>query len=215
MGLLRFDDALAVIRRLVEVADTRGEIVGQPIVLLGGTALAAWQIRDLSHDVDLYMSTIPSESVEHVETELRAVYGPAFRLDVTSGENVWGSILVRDIAESPVVGTIDGRVELRALTPADLFLLKLASGRARDLADLDLIASRTDADALVDRWNQLVHWHGDRHAILGFADALLVHLKRLFGSEPRDIIHRLAATDSQKQLLHESHTLKEHDDDSP
>jgi hypothetical protein len=214
MGLLRFDDALAVIRRLVEVADTRGEIVGQPIVLLGGTALAAWQIRDLSHDVDLYMSTIPTESIEHVETELRAVYGPAFRLDVTSGENVWGAILVRDIAESPVVGTIDGRIEIRALSPADLFLLKLASGRTRDLADLDLIASRTDAVALVARWNQLVRWHGDRHAILGFADALLVHLKRLFGSEPRDIIQRLAVTDSQKQLLHESHTLKEHDDDS-
>jgi hypothetical protein len=134
---------------------------------------------------------------------------------VTSGENVWGSILVRDIGESPVVGTLDGQLEIRALKPEDLFLLKLASGRARDLADLDLIASRTGADALIDRWNQFVRWHGDRHAILGFADALLVHLKRLFGSEPRDIIHRLAVTDAQKQLLNESHTLTEHDDDSP
>jgi len=28
-------------------------------------------------------------------------------------------------------------------------------------------AGRTTADALVDRWNQIVKWHGDRQAVLG------------------------------------------------
>lgn len=83
----------------------------------------------------------------------------------------------------------------------DLFLLKLASGRARDLPDLDLLAPRTTADALVDRWNQLIKWHGDRHAILGFADALVIQLGRLFGCDPVAIIPWLEVTAGQRELL--------------
>jgi hypothetical protein len=121
-----------------------------------------------------------------------------FRLDVTTGENVWGSILVRDIGSSPVLGTIDD-LELRALRIEDLFLLKLASGRTRDLDDLELIAPRTTA--LVDRWNQLVKWHGDRHAILGFADALVDQLQQRFGCDPVAIIARLEVTAGHRALL--------------
>jgi hypothetical protein len=198
--LLSYDDALAVITRLVEVARSRGEVLRSPIVLVGGTALAGWQVRAYSHDVDIYMPEISAEAVERVERELRARYGASFRLDVTTGENVWGSILVRDIASSPSLGAI-ADLELRALRIEDLFLLKLASGRTRDLDDLDLLAPRTTADALVDRWNQLIRWHGDRHAILGFADALVVHLRRLFGSDPVAIIARLQITGGQRELL--------------
>jgi hypothetical protein len=116
---------------------------------------------------------------------------------VTTGENVWGTILVRDIATSPLLGTIAG-LELRALRIEDLFLLKLASGRARDLSDLELLAQRTTADALVDRWNQLIKWHGDRHAVLGFADALVVQLEQRYGSDPVAIIARLEVTGGQR-----------------
>jgi hypothetical protein len=199
VSLLSYDDALAVIRRLVEVAASRGEALGSPIVLLGGTAMAAWRIRDHSNDVDLYVPEVPAESVEAVEKELRGVYGEGFRLDVTSGENVWGSILVRDIASSPSLGVIGDRIELRALRVEDLFLLKLASGRARDLDDLDLLAACTSADALVSRWNELVKWHGDRHAILGFADALVMHLVRLYRCDAAEIIGRLAVTSGQRE----------------
>jgi hypothetical protein len=138
--------------------------------------------------------------VKIVEQELRVRHGPGFRLDVTTGENVWGTILVRDIATSPVLGTISG-LELRALRIEDLFLLKLASGRTRDLEDLELLAPRTTTDALVDRWNQLVKWHGDRHAILGFADALVVQLQQRYGCEPAAIIGRLDVTAGQRELL--------------
>jgi len=151
--LLSYDDALAVIARLIEVARARGETLRSPVVIVGGTALAAWRIRAHSHDVDLYLPEISADAVEIVEQEFRASHGASFRLDVTTGENVWGSILVRDIASSPVLGTVAG-LELRALRIEDLFLLKLASGRARDIADLDLIAARTTADALIRRWNQ-------------------------------------------------------------
>jgi hypothetical protein len=198
--LLSYDDALVVIARLVEVARSRGEALRSPIVLVGGTALAGWRIREYSHDVDIYMPEISADAVEIVEQELRARYGATFRLDVTTGENVWGSILVRDIGSSPVLGTI-ADLELRALRIEDLFLLKLASGRTRDLDDLELIAPRTTADALVDRWNQLIKWHGDRHAILGFADALVDQLRRQFGCDPVTIIARLQVTAGHRALL--------------
>lgn len=198
--LLSYDDALAAIARLVEVARSRGETLRSPIVLVGGTALAGWQIRAYSRDVDLYIPEISADTVELVEQELRTRYGPGFRLDVTTGENVWGTILVRDIATSPVLGTISG-LELRALRIEDLFLLKLAAGRSRDLEDLTLLAPRTTADALVDRWNQLIKWHGDRNAILGFADALVVQLQQRYGGDPVVIIGRLDVTAGQRELL--------------
>ena len=193
-----------MITRLVEVARSRGEVLRSPIVLVGGTALAGWNIRSHSHDVDIYIPEISADAVEIVEQEFRARHGARFRLDVTTGENVWGSILVRDIASSPAFGTI-AELELRALRIEDLFLLKLASGRTRDLDDLDLLAPRTTADALVNRWNQLIKWHGDRHAILGFADALVVQLQRLFGDDPVATIARLEVTAGQRGLLFDSY----------
>jgi hypothetical protein len=107
-----------------------------------------------------------------------------------------------------VLGNI-ADLELRALRIEDLFLLKLASGRTRDLEDLALIARRTTAEALVARWNQLVQWHGDRHAVPGFADALVVQLRQLFGADPGTIIGRLALTAGQRELLFESHHGKD------
>jgi hypothetical protein len=202
--LLSYDDALIVIARLIEVARARGENPRSPIVLVGGTALAGWKIRAHSRDVDIYMPEISSDSIELVEQEFRARYGSLFRLDVTTGENIWGQILLHDIASSPVLGAI-ADLELRALAIEDLFWLKLASGRKRDISDLDLLASRTTADALVARWNQLVKWHGDRHAILGFADAAVIQLGRLFGLDPLDVIARLELTVGHRELLMETY----------
>jgi hypothetical protein len=77
----------------------------------------------------------------------------------------------------------------------------VASGRTRDLDDLELIAPRTTADALVDRWNQLIKWHGDRHAILGLADALVDQLRQRFGCDPVAIIARLEVTAGHRGAL--------------
>jgi len=126
-----------------------------------------------------------TRAVEIVEIEQRGVYGPSFRLDITSGENLWGSILVRDIVASPVVAQADASHEVRALSVETLFVLKLASAREKDRQDLDLLARHTSSDAVIDRWNELIKWHGDRHAILGFADALVRELIRLYGIDSR------------------------------
>lgn len=52
-------------------------------------------------------------------------------------------------------------------------------------------------------------WHGDRHAILGFADALVIHLRRLYGSSPAAIIGRLEITAGQRELLLDSYNGKQ------
>ena len=173
-------------------------------MLVGGTALAGWKIRSHSRDVDLYIPEISADTVEIVEKEFQARHGAGFRLDVTTGENIWSQILIRDIASSPAFGMVAG-LELRALRIEDLFLLKLVSARARDLEDLQLLAAHTAVDALVDRWNQLIKWHGDRHAILAFADALVVQLGQLFGADPATLIARLELTGGQRELLLETY----------
>jgi hypothetical protein len=93
-----------------------------------------------------------------------------------------------------------------AVTGPGFLALDLEERRAdarciEDLDDLELIAPRTTADALVDRWNQLVKWHGDRHAILGFADALVDQLQQRFGCDPVAIIARLEVTAGHRALL--------------
>jgi hypothetical protein len=67
--LLSYDDALAVIARLGDVARSRGEVLRSPIVLVGGTALAGWQIRAYSRDVDIYVPEISADAVELVEQD--------------------------------------------------------------------------------------------------------------------------------------------------
>lgn len=59
------------------------------------------------------------------------------------------------------------------------------------------------------RWNQLIKWHGDRHAILGFADALIDQLQRRFGCDPVAIVERLAVTPGHRALLLEAHHGKD------
>ncbi len=48
-GLIDYHDALKVIHRLVDVAEQRHEPFEDPIVMVGGTAMAAHQLRRLSY----------------------------------------------------------------------------------------------------------------------------------------------------------------------
>lgn len=207
-GLLGFDDALAVVRRLVVLSEERGQPIGSPIVLVGGSAMAARGVRALSADVDLWTPSFSDDVVHEVEDELRTTWGALVKLDVTSTENLWGPILLRDIASSPVVahvGAERGPVEVRALAIEDLYLLKLSAARTRDLDDLTLLAPRTSAARLVDRFNQLAAWHGDRGAVLGFADAFVTRLVADFGADATETISRLRLAPYMLEALRESH----------
>lgn len=211
-----YEDALAVIRRLLEACVAKGEPAASPVVLLGGTAMAAWGIRSLSRDVDLYTPEISDEIVHEVEDELRDLHGPRFRLDVTTGENLWGVILVRDLACAPKVGTMaigEREYELKALSIEDLFLLKLSSGRAQDLEDLPLLAARTTPAALLARFHVLAAWHGDRRALMGYADAFVAELARLYGMDPLPLIEQMTIPEYVKAALREAYCTEGEADD--
>jgi len=202
--LLDFADVLDVLTCLVSHADASGEGIGEPIVLVGGSAMAALGLRAQSVDVDLYVSRASADLVEEVEHELRRRYGAAFRLDVTAVENLWGPLVLRDVGDSPVVARVASAARtyvVRALRAEDLFLLKLLADRSKDRTDLPLLAAATSVDALIARFGVLAGWLGDRGALAGFADALVASLDRLYGAPARDVIARIAVPRSVRADL--------------
>lgn len=181
---------------LIEVSDLRGEPIGDFIVLVGGSAMAAHGIRAMSRDVDAYTPVVSDEAVAQVESEYRARYGPGFRLDVTTVENLWGLIMIRDLDQSPRITEIEtptGRAHaVRALAVEDLFVLKVASGRERDSGDLPLLAPYSSPDAIISRFNALLPGIGNRTAIPAIADALVASLAAQYALPPAETIERLA-----------------------
>ena len=60
---INYHDVLNVIHRLFDMAETRHELFDEPIVMVGGTAMAAHHIRKLSYDVDLYVRDFSDDVV--------------------------------------------------------------------------------------------------------------------------------------------------------
>jgi hypothetical protein len=159
----------------------------------------------------VYTAVVGEQAVAQVEAEFRVRYGPGFRLDVTTVENIWGLIMIRDLSEAPQVAQIEtgpGRTYVvRALSIEDLYILKVASGRRRDSDDLPLLAPRTNADAIIARFNMLLAGIGDRAAIPGIADALVGSLVAQFHVPPVGIIGGLAVSGELKEDLREAHDV--------
>ncbi|MBL8787230.1 MAG: nucleotidyl transferase AbiEii/AbiGii toxin family protein [Deltaproteobacteria bacterium] len=206
--MVQWDDVKAIVARLIEASAAAGQPLGEPIVLVGGSAMAAHGVRDESLDVDLYAPSASDEVVHALEVELAARFGAPVRIDVTAGENLWGNILLRDIADSPVVAEIDvvgTRHTLRALSLEDLFLLKLNSSRRKDRDDVALLARHLSVERLIPRFNQVVRWHGDRHAVLGYADLFVASLAQHFGAAPMTVIATLAVPQHVRAELEATH----------
>lgn len=197
--MLAIAEALTVIARLIEQSQRSGEPIHDTIVVVGGTALSAHGIRNLSEDVDLYVKTFSDDVVFQVERELKESYGPAFKLDVTATENLWGFILLRDINEhSPTYRTFEvaGRsFTIKVLSVEDLFLLKLNAGREKDRQDLPLI----------ERFNVVVQWHGNKPAIPGYADEFVRQLEACYALAPVQVISRLKLPKFVESMLWETY----------
>ena len=97
--ILSIENALSIIRQLIERSEQLGAPIHHTIVAVGGTALSAHCIRPKSEVVDLYVRIFSDDAVFELEQELRAAHGENFRLDVTATENLWGAILLRDIED--------------------------------------------------------------------------------------------------------------------
>lgn len=205
--LISYHDALEVLQRLLEVAEQHHEPFEEPIVMIGGTAMAAHHVRRLSYDVDLYVRDFSDEVVHQVEQEFKRTFGDDFKIDVTSGENLWGDILLRDIQQSEPdrvmrVGSRD--VTIRKLAIADLFLVKLDTGREKDRDDLSILYEKTDPNILIERFNVIWKWHGNRDAVLGYADSFVAVLQQLGHLDPLDVITRLHIPAYMMKLLREA-----------
>jgi hypothetical protein len=209
--LLRYQDVLEVIERLVEVGRARGEPVREPLVLVGGSAMAAHGIREESVDVDLFAPHVSPDVAHAAERGLAQRFGDTFRLDVTGVANLWGPIMINDIPDAPAVPDRPGGLTLRALSIEDLFLLKLQAGRDKDRDDLPLLANRTSPEALIHRFGQLAAWHGNRAELMRFADDLVRELERRFGLDPRHAIASLQVPDYVRAALTEAWNGGDHD----
>ncbi|MEW6751821.1 MAG: nucleotidyl transferase AbiEii/AbiGii toxin family protein [Candidatus Latescibacterota bacterium] len=207
--MVALDEALRIIETLIRRSVAARQPIDHTIIMVGGTALAAHRVRRLSEDIDVFMRTFSIDLVVALEAEERLRHGAGFKLDVTGTENLWGAILVRDIDQDArtlvEAFEIDGeRFEIRAISVETLFLLKVAAGRQRDRDDLPLLAAKTSAEALIERFNTLVQWHGDRHALAGFADEVVVQLRSSFGCGV-EVIGRLDLPELVRRMLWEVH----------
>ncbi len=180
---LGFDDALVVVRDLVEeFTASTGRLI-RSIVAVGGTALAAHAIRERSGDVDLYLSDIDDDVLDRVRLKFVPVYGQSFKIDATPSNTVWGAIALLDIEESPTVrllATRIGTVSIRALTPETLYIMKVAANRAKDQPDLAALADRTHYEAVVRRARIVFPWYADRGGFPEQVERLARYLARDF-----------------------------------
>ncbi|MEI7606455.1 MAG: hypothetical protein WCJ64_03620 [Rhodospirillaceae bacterium] len=188
--------ALDIVSLVLRRANESGQPIPNFVVLVGGTALSAHAVRDQSEDVDFYTPESMDDAAVEVENELRLTYGSTFKIDVTVGENLWGDILLRDIDKSPELTSLNigsTIISIKLLPLTDLFLLKLAADREKDRSDLLLMSSRVLPDDVIARFNQLIKWHGNRNAIMGFADSFVITLHNLYNLSKKEIIAKLEA----------------------
>ncbi len=207
---INYEQALECIRTILERHVGKHGEAPPFLVVVGGTALAAHGIRTLSTDVDYYSPAVDDDLVFAVEREMKAVYGRDFKIDATQGENLWGPILFRDIASSQEHETVSVggfTVPVLKLSVEDLAMVKLVAGRQKDKEDLPLIARRTDAESLLDRFNTVVGWHGDRNAVISFADGFVDFVADNFKRDPAEIIERLKVPDFVKEMLREARNI--------
>jgi hypothetical protein len=142
-----------------------------------------------------------------VEARLKLRYGNLFKIDATAAENIWGQIIIRDIASSPDISKLDigGRsLVVKALTPEDLYLLKLYAGREKDRVDLELLKPRVDFDKLTTRFGDYLGWHPDPHHLIGYVDQFVQDAGSRWGQDELALIDRLVVSKFVKEALREA-----------
>ena len=121
---------------------------------------------------------------------------------------LWGRVL-RDIEEhSPTYKMLEVAGQtftVKALSIEDLFLLKMNAGREKDRQDLPLIAARTTPEALIQRFNVIVQWHGNKPALPGYADELVRQLEICYALEPKQVISQLKLPKFVASMLWETY----------
>jgi len=205
MQLVDRNTAVGIIR---ELAQAYVEAHGEPprtIIAVGGTAMSLRRLRDESEDVDIFY---PDDAFRTIAEDLERRSG--FRIDVTSKNNLWGQLKIHDIdQDAHVVESIDIEgfaVDIAAISPETLFVIKSSSMRDKDRSDLGLLMGVTTPAQIMARAEGLLRTletRQDREEFLAniLSEMQLVLLEEVnpkwftqapnLASEHRNFVHEL------------------------
>src|SRR3546814_695830 len=107
------EEALEVVRDLLERHQRKHGYVPENVVVVGGTALAVHGVRERSLDVDVYIPDADDDIVAQSEEDGVLKYGPDFKLDVTPVDTLWGTLSIRDIDKSTIARRVSRSEERR------------------------------------------------------------------------------------------------------
>ena len=96
--IVNWADTSRIVVELIERHDDLKGRRGGQIVLVGGSAMLAHSIRISSGDIDIYSPDLDPDIVMDIEDEYKKKLGDDFRIDATPVENLWGNLMIRDIA---------------------------------------------------------------------------------------------------------------------
>ena len=162
MQLIDHKTAIAIIRELAtNYLHVHGS-VPSTIIVVGGTAMALRGLRDESEDVDIFH---PSDALRVIAEDIEQQSG--FRIDVTSKNNLWGELRIRDIEQdAEVVESLEIEgfvVDIAAISPETLFVIKASSMREKDRDDLPLLTAATTQQEVIMRAEYLLNTLETKH----------------------------------------------------
>lgn len=150
-------DRKETVNIIKDVAQRYIEAHGTPprvLIAVGGSAMILHGLRDDSEDVDLFSN---ETAVERIALDLEAESG--YRVDVTSQKTLWGELNIHDIEQDAVVLenlVLEGySVDIAAISPETLFVIKSSTMREKDRDDLFLIFPATSPEKIFSRFASL------------------------------------------------------------
>jgi len=154
--VLTRDDAVAALTEIAQDYIERHGVAPRTLITVGGTAISLRRLgRNQTNDIDLFH---PDDAFHALVREYEERSG--IRIDVTNRRNLWGSLTVRDIeTDASVVESIDVggfTVDLAAISPDTLFVIKACSMREKDRADLPLVLAATTVPDVMKRAETLL-----------------------------------------------------------
>lgn len=200
--IVRWSDTVQIVDDIIRQHEHIKGLRGGQIILVGGSAMLAHSVRISSGDVDIFSPDLDADIVLDLESDLQKKFGEDFRIDLTPTENLWGNLLIRDIAvRSPMLRRVETPTscwDIKALDVETLFLVKLEAGRKKDMEDLVSISSKTSPELLADRFREMVKWHGLPDAIIGYADRFVEKMHQLYAEDPTRTIKKIEPSLSKR-----------------
>lgn len=155
-ALVNREDVVKVMTEMVAeyrcAHDGRQPCGRQPrlLIAVGGTAMALHGMRAVSEDVDLFSR---EDAFLTIAKDMESRTG--IMIDITSDTTLWGRLNIRDIeADAVIVESVqikDFSVDIAAISPETLFIIKSSTFRNKDRDDLPAIFPHTSIQKIMRR----------------------------------------------------------------